>query len=423
MKETNSRILIISQVFPPDPAAVGQYFDEAAQALIKKGARVEVLTANRGYDDPSAIFPAKEERGGVLIRRLPYSSFGKGGMLVRLAGQLSFIVQSFLRALFSRGLNDLLVSTSPPMCGVVAVVVGWLRPSLRIHYWLMDLNPDQAVALKAFGARHPLVYCMRWLNRRILKRSKTVIALDRFMKDRFLRQAMDGALSAGVDADKVTVLPPWPMGQHMGTISHSENWFREQNGWTDRLVVMFSGNHSWVHPLTTVLDAAERLKDDSRFAFVFIGGGKGKAEVDERIHALNGATNLGLNGALFVSMPYQDLDVIPYSLSAADVHLVSLGSLMNGIVHPCKIYGALAVGRPILALGPKESYLGDILSGGKVGWSVEHDAVDEMVAVLKQLVALSVSEREEMGQRARVLVEEQYSRDMLLSQFVDLIVE
>ena len=44
--------LIITQVFRPDPAAVGQYFDEAAQAIAGTGARVTLLTANRGYDNP-----------------------------------------------------------------------------------------------------------------------------------------------------------------------------------------------------------------------------------------------------------------------------------------------------------------------------------------------------------------------------------
>ena len=67
--------LIITQVFRPDPAAVGQYFDEAAQAIAATGAQVTVLTANRGYDNPKEKFLAKEARDGIQIRRLPLSSF------------------------------------------------------------------------------------------------------------------------------------------------------------------------------------------------------------------------------------------------------------------------------------------------------------------------------------------------------------
>ncbi|MDG1302345.1 MAG: glycosyltransferase, partial [Opitutae bacterium] len=116
------KFLIISQVFPPDPAAVGQYFDEAAQALRAEGAEVTILTANRGYDQPDERFEPFEDRGGVAVRRLPASSFGKASMPVRIFGQLSFLEQCIVRGLFSRGLTDLLVSTSPPMCGIVAVL-------------------------------------------------------------------------------------------------------------------------------------------------------------------------------------------------------------------------------------------------------------------------------------------------------------
>jgi hypothetical protein len=51
--------LIITQVFSPDPAAVGQYFDETAQASAFSGAEVTVLTANRDYDNPKEKFAAK----------------------------------------------------------------------------------------------------------------------------------------------------------------------------------------------------------------------------------------------------------------------------------------------------------------------------------------------------------------------------
>lgn len=65
-----------------------------------------------------------------------------------------------------------------------------------------------------------------------------------------------------------------------------------------------------------------------------IGGGNGKKEVDDKIAA--GARNI-------LSLPYQPLEEIKFSLSAADVHVVSMGDDMVGIVHPCKVYGAMTV--------------------------------------------------------------------------------
>ena len=440
MSSVHKRFLIITQVFTPDPAAVGQYFDEAAQAIASTGAKVTVLTANRGYDNPNARFTAKEDRDGINIRRLPLSSFGKASIPVRIFAQLSFLIQSILRGLFTPKLTDLLVSTSPPMAAITAVVIGFFRPKLKVHYWVMDINPDQAVILGAFSPRHPLVLALDWLNRRILKRADSVIALDRFMAARMAAKLQQPkTVNEQPVANKLTILPPWPMDDYLEVVPHNKNPFRKAQGWEGKFVVMYSGNHSLVHPLDTILNAAEQLKDDPRFIFAFIGGGKGKAVVDARINEWDSG-NLGKyeckdtpshiqtsphsnSRPSVVSLPYQPLDQIRYSLSAADLHIVSLGDNMSGIVHPCKIYGALSIGRPVLALGPKQSYLNDIIDGNDIGRSIEHGDVDAAVAALQAAADQRQEERVAIGQRAQQVATEKFSREQLVHQFLETVLK
>src|SRR4026207_2314320 len=79
--------LVLPQVYVPDPASVGQHMADAAAALARPGRGVGVLCSNRGYDDPTPVFPRCEVIDGVLVRRLPLSSLGKHGLLIRaLAG-------------------------------------------------------------------------------------------------------------------------------------------------------------------------------------------------------------------------------------------------------------------------------------------------------------------------------------------------
>ena len=401
--------LIITQVFRPDPAAVGQYFNEAAQAIATTGAQVTVLTANCGYDNPNEKFLEREARNGIQIRRLPLSSFGKASIPLRIFAQLSFLVQCILRGLFACKLTDLLVSTSPPMAAITAIILGFFRPTLRVHYWVMDINPDQAIALGAFPPKHPLVQALNWLNRRILRRANSIITLDRFMQARLERKLK--CPSGGLRAP-IQIIPLWPMDDHLKTVAHSQNSFRKKQSWDDKFVVMYSGNHSLVHPLDTILDAAEMLKDDPRFVFVFIGGGRGKEIVNARLRAQLGAANN------IISLPYQSLDQIPFSLSAADLHVVSLGNEMSGIVHPCKIYGILSIGRPVIALGPKESYLSDITGGNEVGWSIRHGDVDGAVAALRKAVDQTKIDREAMGLRAQQIAIKKFSREKIVNKFL-----
>lgn len=127
--------LIISQVYVPDPASVGQHVADAAAEMARRGYRVIVYASARGYDDPSKVYPSREIKDGVEIRRLALSSFGKGSIAVRLLAQWIFLLQATVRGLLTGGLCGLMVSTSPPFCGVAGVIISKLR-GVPVKYWL-----------------------------------------------------------------------------------------------------------------------------------------------------------------------------------------------------------------------------------------------------------------------------------------------
>src|SRR4029079_12273160 len=68
--------LLVSQVFPPDPAAVARVMGDVGTELVARGSDVVVFTSDRGYDDPSVKYPSRSDAGGVKVRRLPFCSFG-----------------------------------------------------------------------------------------------------------------------------------------------------------------------------------------------------------------------------------------------------------------------------------------------------------------------------------------------------------
>lgn len=398
------RILVISQVYVPDPAAVGQYMADAAAALAARGYDVRVLTSARGYADPSVKYPGREIRDGVDIIRLPLSSFGKRTILLRLFGQVFFLLQVLFRGLFMRRLSAILVSTSPPFASTAAVLIHLVR-GVPIKYWLMDLNPDQMIELGKIKETSLAARVFNVINRIIWNSADDIIALDRFMVERMERK-MDVR-------DKTTVLPPWPHGQHTESLPHAENPFRERHQLQGKFVLMYSGNHGYSTPVDTIVEAAVRLKHRSDIVFMFIGEGVGKAVV-ERAIAEHHPPNL-------ISLPYQPLEEIRYSLSAADVHLVSVGNDVVGVVHPCKVYGAMALGRPILLLGPTPCHVSDIVENHQVGWELAHGDVDRAVELIEQLAAMPESERLALGQNAADLIRQKFDRDTMVGEFCDIV--
>lgn len=401
MKRGAHQLLMISQVYPPDPAAVGQYLADALGELGRRGWKVRVLTADRGYDDPAQKFPREETADGVHVRRLPKSSFGKRSIAVRLAGMLSFLAQALARGLFTRDLAAVIVSTSPPMAGIVGWAIAGLR-RVPLVYWVMDLNPDQAVASGRMRADALPVRIFNAANGRVLQAASAIIALDRFMEQRLRAKS--------VRLRRLAVIPPWPLEQYLSPVAHAANPFRREHALENKFVVMYSGNHSLVHPLDTLALAARALRDDPRFVFVFIGGGVGKAPLER---AVAGLGNVRL-------LPYQPPERLRYSLSAADAHVVTMGEAMVGCVHPCKFYGAFAVGRPVLLVGPAECHVTDVFSHADCGWRIAHGDGAGLVALLLRLAGPAAAPELEAKARAgRELLERGFSRASLRGRWAD----
>lgn len=400
MKTGKNSYVFITQVYVPDPNATGQHLADVAEELASRGHDVTVYTSNRGYDEPSNYYPASETRAGVKIRRVPFSHFGKSSIGVRIAGGLSFVAQSVARAITRRHIDAVIVSTSPPMAPFAAIILHALRRA-RVKYWIMDINPDQIVALGMATPASPTVRAFNWLNRRILSAAEDVVVLDRMMADRMNRK-MD-------IRDKLTILPPWPAHDPAPLVSHSENSFRRKYARDDQRIVMYSGNHGPSSPLTTILEAARRLRDDPRLVFMFVGGGLGKREVEEAA------------GPNVVSLPYQPRSEILHSLSAADVHVVTVGDAVPGIVHPSKVYGAMSVGRPILLVGPPENHVADIMAEHDIGWHILNGDVESAVGVLSEIASMPSAELESKGLRAYEAIVARGGRSAAISRVADVI--
>jgi glycosyltransferase involved in cell wall biosynthesis len=232
-----------------------------------------------------------------------------------------------------------------------------------------------------------------------------VVALDRFMAERINRKV-------NVD-QKMLVAPPWPHEDHVEPIAHEDNPFRAEQQLNDKVVVMYSGNLSLASPVTTIVEAARRVEDLKDLLFLFVGGGMGKKEIDELI-ARESPPNIR-------SLPYQPIEKLRFSLSAADVHFVSVGNDVVGICHPCKIYGSMAVSRPILCLGPRPSHATDIIDGENIGWTVEHGDVDRAESLIREIYRTSRETRMEMGRRAREIVDLRFTKSRLCGEFCDVV--
>jgi glycosyltransferase involved in cell wall biosynthesis len=338
------KILLLNQTFYPDVVSTAQHLAELAAALAEHGHQVTVVTGRRAYDDPDKKFPARENWRGVQIYRIGSTRFGKQAKWRRTADFASFIFSCCARLLFLRRYDIVVALTTPPL---ISFIGAW-RAKLwraRFCYWVMDMNPDEAIAAGWLRADSLVGKMLERMSRFSFWRADKIIALDRFMRDRIKAK--------GIAPEKIAVIPPWSQDGEVCFDAAGREQFRKTHGLQDKFVVMYSGNHSPVHPLDTLMQAAERLKDDKSVAFCFIGGGSEFKRV-QRWAEVGKRTNI-------LCVPYQPLNRLSASLSSADAHAIVMGNGFVGLVHPCKIYNILAVGAPVIYIGPKPSHVTEIL--------------------------------------------------------------
>jgi glycosyltransferase involved in cell wall biosynthesis len=183
--------------------------------------------------------------------------------------------------------------------------------------------------------------------------------------------------------------------------------FRQQHGLANKYVVMYSGNHSPVHPLDTLMTAAEQLQADVSIVFCFVGGGSEFKRV-QRWAKAGKRTNV-------LCLPYQPLVQLSASLSAADAHVVVMGNAMLGLVHPCKIYNMLAVGAPVIYIGPQPSHVTEILErpGAEHPWCSVRHGEGILLAERIQELRLKVTERKTPAQFTAT-----FAKDVLLPRMI-----
>jgi hypothetical protein len=80
----------------------------------------------------------------------------------------------------------------------------------------------------------------------------------------------------------------------------------------------------------------------------------------------------------------------------------------------------MAVGRPILLVGPPENHVADIMSEHDIGWHVQHGDVDEAVRVLRQIASMPRAELEAKGQRAYDAIVARGGRKAAVARVADI---
>ena len=329
-------LLLVNQHYYPDVASTGQHLTDLAEHLAGEGYSVEVLTGRGKYLAGKMDAPAHELRNGVRIHRLRTTSFGRGSHFGRVIDYLSFYIRVLAALLFGPRRDGVIFLTTPPLLGFLGAMARLLRGQ-RYGVWSMDLHPDAEVASGMLREGSLVAKLLEWANATGYRRADFVVDLGPYMKRRIVAK--------GVKPERTHTVHVWSAKEEIEPLPREANGLIDELGLRDKFVVMYSGNAGIVHDFDAICEAMRLLKDDPRIHFLFVGNGPRRPQI-EQFARENAIRN-------FEYRDYFSRDQLRYSLSVADVHLISLRAPFVGISVPGKLYGIMASGRPALFVGPK----------------------------------------------------------------------
>lgn len=403
-------IIFVNRYFYPDHSATSQMLSDLAFALAHAGEPICVITSRLRYDDPEAVLTAAESINGVRIERVRTSRFGRHNLLGRALDYATFYISAAWRLFRLARKGDIVVSkTDPPMLGVVMGPVARLCGAKPIN-WLQDIFPEVAENLGMGGARARSGFALlKAVRSYSLRKSVLTVAIGRRMAERL--ETFD------VARDKIRVIPNWADCTAVVPVKPDDNPLRGKWGLNEAFVVGYSGNLGRAHEIETFLDAIAELEQAPAkhpVRWLFIGGG---AQLDPMRQE---AARRSLTSVSF--HPYQPREQLSQSLSAADVHLVSLRPELEGLIVPSKFYGIAAAGRPSIFIGDGSGEIAGLLREHDCGVTVAQGDGKALADAILWFAANPQRARA-MGERARSAALVHFSLSVALRDWLKLLSE
>lgn len=400
------KIVLINRFFFPDQSANSQLVGDLAFHLAYEGHHVHVITSGQLYEEPAASLPAREIVRGVWIHRVKTSRFGRLKLFGRVLDYLTFYLSTIwmLISLVERG-TIVVQTTDPPLLSVVTQSLVRKCEGYLVN-WIQDLYPEVAIELNVRVFQGVLGRLLKKMRDRSLTAAAANVVVGTSMLDRLLT-------SSCIPPSLLHFIPNWTEDTVIQPLGSQNNVLRDAWGLADRFVVAYSGNLGRPHEFETILAAASALRDNTEIIFLLVGGGYRLPELKARVIAQR------LTGS-FRFFPYQDRAMLKYSLTAADIHWLSLKAELDGTMLPSKFYGIAAAGKPIIVVGSPANELAQLIETHGCGLAVE---VGDGLGLAKAIESLASNRTilAEMGSRARKMLDGSFTQAHGLGRWTSLL--
>ncbi len=375
------------------------------QALVPDTAEL----AKRCADELGETWVLSDERfqlpeGHQGLRRFDAPSYDNSSISSRVGSWVAYMRRALT---FSKGLESqpvVVLNSNPPMLALI----GYLGAKFRGQRYIvrvLDVYPDVMIQRGMLSASHPISAAWRSFNRLVYSRASAMVTLGEVMAERLTPYVPKST--------PVHVIPTSVNTRAITPMDKRENWFAQEHGLVDKLVVLYSGNYGASHDLSALFSAMKRFDAAQDVTFLFIGGAGRANELQDAVHA---APSVGRY------LPFQPLEALPYSMTSGDIAVVTLGEGTEGISMPSKCYYMMAAGCAILGISEGDNDLKRVIERHACGINLSCSDPEGIAQAIEALRDDPVRLKR-YQENARRAAEEVFDTAIVTDQYFKLIAE
>lgn len=384
---------------PDEPGGSRPY--QFAREWTRAGHRVTVVTGAVNHKTLTVperyrgrLFARETIDGIDVVRVWSYAGI-RGSFRKRILNFLSYAAIAALAGAVRVARPDVVYASSTPLfAGIPGLTTAVLRRAPFV-FEARDLWPDSAVVAGVLRERALPTRAALWLSHLFYRRARRLVGVTRGI--------CDGMAALCGEPGKVIFVP-----------NGVDDWMLdagdpEAEPAGDEFRVCYVGAHGRWNGLGQILDAAALLREDPAIAFEFTGDGDDRAHLAARARDEHLA-RVRFHGAVPKREAFAAIRRAHASIVVTWAHPFQRMVLAN------KIFDYLAAGRPVIV--GAEGEMAALVREAGCGIVVPPENPSALAQAIRELRAMSVAERREMGMAGRRYILARYQRTELATRLL-----
>jgi glycosyltransferase involved in cell wall biosynthesis len=404
------RILYLSAYYDPEIAASSYIFDNIKESYAEAGHEILVYAPvpTRGISSElrrKYIKRKYEKKHNGNLKIYRFTMFREGQHPVGRA--FRYLCCNFVhvfKGLLAKKIDIICVGSTPPTQGALAVILKKFK-NVPVVYYLQDIFPDSLVNAGLTKQGSLLWKIGRKIENFTYKNIDKIIVISEDMKQNIMAK--------GVPEEKLDVIYNWVDENAVINVARSNNkLFDKYNMERSKFYITYCGNIGFSQNMDMLLEVVQELKQYDDIAFVLVGDGAYRTEVEKQI-AKKHIKNIKI-------LPFQPYEDISQVFSLGDVGLIISKANVGQNSVPSKTWSIMSAERPILASFDIDSELSSIIKQANCGLCVQPGEKGALVKAILYLFENSFEARL-MGKNGRKYILNNLTREIGTSKYVRLL--